>query len=58
MQNRKVIRDISSSVSLQRDLTLVAFECEFMLGLEDSGREKSLHGILDGMERLKHVVDR
>lgn len=58
MQNRKVIRDISSSVSLQRNLTLVAFECEFMLGLEDSEREKSLHGILDGMERLKHVVDR
>ncbi|KAL5326876.1 hypothetical protein ACEPPN_004565 [Leptodophora sp. 'Broadleaf-Isolate-01'] len=56
MQNRKVVRDIKSAVSLQQHLGLVAFDCEFLLGMEDSEREHSLHEILDSMEKLKQVV--
>ncbi|KAH7360582.1 hypothetical protein BKA65DRAFT_493539 [Rhexocercosporidium sp. MPI-PUGE-AT-0058] len=56
MQNRKVIQDIKSSVLLQQNLVLVAFDCEFLLGMEDSEREHSLHDILDSMEKLTQVV--
>jgi len=56
MQNRKVIRDIKNSVSLQHHMVLAAFDCEFLLGMEDSERERSLHGILDSMEKLTDVV--
>ncbi|KAH7418261.1 hypothetical protein BKA64DRAFT_194725 [Cadophora sp. MPI-SDFR-AT-0126] len=56
MQNRKVIRDIKTSVLLQQNLVLAAFDCEFLLGMEDSNREHSLHGTLDSMKRLMDVV--
>ncbi|KAK0124339.1 hypothetical protein ONS95_009307 [Cadophora gregata] len=56
MQNRKVIRDIKSSVSLQQNLVLAAFDCDFLLSMEDSEQERALHDILDGMEKLTDVV--
>jgi hypothetical protein len=56
MQSPKVIRDTKGSVSLQHSLLLVSFGCEFVLAMEGSERERSLHEILGGMWSLADVV--
>ncbi|KAL2074792.1 hypothetical protein VTL71DRAFT_8571 [Oculimacula yallundae] len=55
-QNQKVVRDINTSSLLSQNLMLVAFDCEFLLGLEESEREKSLEGMLDALIIVGHVV--
>ncbi|KAE8451289.1 hypothetical protein EG329_004454 [Mollisiaceae sp. DMI_Dod_QoI] len=56
-QNRKVIHDIVTSSVLRENLSMVAFDYEFLLGIEDVNYEtRHTYQICDAMEHFKTVA--
>jgi hypothetical protein len=55
-QNPKVIRDILDSKTLRQNMSIAVFDCEFILAMEYSDRNKTMHEICGSMEKLQDVV--
>ena len=55
-QNPKIVRDILESTSLNQRLRFVAFDCEFILALDDSPRSRTILDVYRGMLRLQDVT--
>jgi hypothetical protein len=55
-QNPKVIRDILDSEVLRQNMSIAVFDCEFILAMEYSNRNKTMHEVCGNMEKLQDVI--
>ena len=55
-QNPKVIRDILDSKILRQNMSIAVFDCEFILAMEYSDPNKTMHEICGSMEKLHNAI--
>ncbi|KAF4629483.1 hypothetical protein G7Y89_g8663 [Cudoniella acicularis] len=56
MHNLKIIHDISTSVSLQQNLRIAAFDCGFIRAIESGNRSQGMQDILRKLENLSEII--